>query len=273
MSLALLAAVVGIAPQRPHTITGVVRTHTAFESKVLANKRDILVWLPPQYGTEPSRRFPVLYMHDGQNAFDAATSFAGEWRADEAATGLIGANLVEPVIIVAVPNMGVERANEYLPTRARNMGGKADLYGEFLAKELKPFVDRTYRTKTGSMDTGLIGSSLGGIVTLHLGLAKPSVFGKLGVVSPSVWWDDRLMLKRVAALPKKTSSRIWVDIGSDESPAAMKDAEDLRDALIAKGWKRGKDLAFYLDWGAKHNEAAWSGRMGEILMFLFPAKR
>jgi predicted alpha/beta superfamily hydrolase len=273
MPFALLAAVVGIAQERPHTVTGDVRTHAAFESKALGNRRDILVWLPPQYKSEPNRRFPVLYMHDGQNAFDAATSFAGEWRADEAATGLIGANLIESLIIVAVPNMGAERANEYLPTRARNMGGKADLYGKFLAEELKPFIDRTYRTKQGPQDTGLIGSSLGGIATLHLGLTRPSVFGKLGVVSPSVWWDDRLMLKRVAALPQKTPNRIWLDIGSDESQNAMKDAEDLRDALEAKGWKNGKDLAFYLDWGAKHDEAAWSSRMGEILMFLFPAKR
>jgi len=258
---------------RPHTITGDVRTHVAFESKLLGNRRDISVWLPSQYVKEPKRRFPVLYMHDGQNAFDFATSFVGEWRADEVATGLIGAGMMEPVIIVAVPNMGADRANEYLPTRARSMGGKADLYGRFLAEDLKPFIDRNYRTKTGPMDTGLIGSSLGGIVTLHLGLTKSLVFGKLGVVSPSVWWDDRLMLKNVAKLPAKTPNRIWLDIGSDEGEGAMKDAEALRDALVAKGWRNGRDLAFYLDWGAKHNESAWSGRLGAILMYLFPSKR
>ncbi len=272
MPSAVLATLL-LAQARPHTVTGDVRTHAAFESNLLGNKRDISVWLPPQYTKEPKRRFPVLYMHDGQNVFDFATSFVGEWRADEVATGLIGAGLIEPMIIVAVPNMGADRGNEYLPTRVKNMGGKADLYGRFLAEELKPFIDRTYRTKPGPMDTGLMGSSLGGIATLHLGLTKPLVFGKLGVVSPSVWWDDRLMLKNVGKLPAKTPNRIWLDIGSDESATAMKDAEDLRDALVAKGWRNGRDLAFYLDWGAKHNEAAWSGRLGPIFMYLFPAKR
>lgn len=268
----LVSMILGQQP-RPHTITGDVRTHAAFESKFLGNKRDISVWLPPQYAKDPKRKFPVLYMNDGQNVFDFATSFVGEWRADEVATGLIGAGMMEPIIIVAVPNAGADRGNEYLPTRVRNMGGKADLYGRFLYEELKPFIDRTYRTRTGPMDTGLIGSSLGGIVTLHLGLTEPSVFGKLGVVSPSVWWDDRLVLKSVAKLPSKTPNRIWLDTGSDESATAMKDAEDLRDALMAKGWRNGHDLAFYLDWGAKHNEAAWSGRLGAIFMYLFPAKR
>lgn len=266
----MLAFVLLAQQPRPHTVTGNVKTHAAFESKQLGNRRDILVWLPPQYEKEPKRRFPVLYMNDGQNVFDDATSFVGEWRADETANGLIGAGLIEPVIIVAVPNMGADRANEYLPTRARNMGGKADLYGKFLAEELKPFIDRTYRTKTGPLDTGLMGSSLGGIVSLYLGLTKSNVFGKLGVFSPSVWWDDKVILKSVTA---KTPNRIWLDIGGNESATAMGEAEQLRDALEAKGWRNGRDLAFYEDLGAKHNEAAWSSRLGPALMFLFPAKR
>ena len=263
--MTLLAAL--LLAQTPHTVVGDVRAHPAFESKILGNRRDILVWLPPQYAKEPRRRFPVLYLHDGQNAFDAATSFAGEWRADEIATGLIGAKRIEPIIMVAVPNMGAERGNEYLATRVGNMGGRGDLYGRFLTEELKPFVDRTYRTKTGPRDTGLLGSSLGGLITLHLGLTRPDVFGKLGVVSPSVWWNGREILRGIVRVP----ARIWLDIGTDEGKDAQRDAEALRDALVAKGWREGKDLAFYLDHGAKHNEAAWSGRLGEILTFLFPA--
>lgn len=259
---------------RPHTVVGEVRTHPAFESKLLGNRRDILVWLPPQYASEPRRRFPVLYLHDGQNVFDAATSFVGEWRADEAATALIGAKRMEPIIMVAVPNMGAERANEYLWSRAAldngtMMGGKGDLYGRFLADELKPFVDRTYRTKPGPRDTGLLGSSLGGIITLHLGLARPDVWGKLGVVSPSVWWNGREILGEIG----KTPARVWLDIGTDESATAERDARDLRDVLVGKGWREGRDLAFYVDPGAKHNEAAWAGRIDGILTFLFPVRR
>ena len=265
MPVALLAA---FLQARAHTVVGDARTHVAFASRILGNRRDVLVWLPPSYETEPRRRFPVLYLHDGQNVFDAATSFAGEWRADETATALIGARRIEPLIMVAVPNMGAERANEYLWSRRDGMGGRGDLYGRFLTEELKPFVDRTYRTKPDPRNTGLLGSSLGGLITLHLGLARPDVWGKLGVVSPSVWWNDREILGEI----RRTPARIWLDIGTDESATAERDARDLGDALVAKGWREGRDLAFYVDPGAKHDEKAWAGRFASILTFLFPAR-
>ena len=262
------AMFVFLPPEASHTIVGEVRTHAAFESKLLGNRRDILVWLPPDYAAEPKRRYPVLYLNDGQNVFDAATSFAGEWRADEAATALIGARRMRPIIMVAVPNMGAARADEYLASRDRNMGGKGDLYGRFLVEELKPFVDRTYRTEKGPKATGLLGSSLGALITLHLGLTRPDVFGLLGVVSPSVWWKGREILGEI----QRTPARIWLDIGTEESPEAERDARDLRDALVLKGWREGRDLAFYVDPGAKHNEKAWAGRIDSILTFLFPPR-
>src|SRR5437667_4273855 len=161
-----------------HTLTGNIKRHRAFHSRVLGNRRDVLVFLPPGYRHFSSRRYPVLYLHDGQNIFDAATSFAGvEWGVDETAQRLIHRKLIEPLIIVAVANMGEDRVHEYAPTpgiieakgrRKKRSRGLARLYGRFLMEELKPFIDRNYRTRRGPTFTGLGGSSLGGRRTMTL---------------------------------------------------------------------------------------------------------
>ncbi|MCW5943744.1 MAG: alpha/beta hydrolase [Fimbriimonadaceae bacterium] len=262
-------------PERKTSITGTVKSIKGFESKVLGNARDVWVYLPPDYDKEPSRRYPVLYMHDGQNVFDGMTSYLPnmEWRADEAAEALIRTKLIEPVIIVGVSNAGMDRANEYLPTKARmgqnEAGGRADLYGKMLTDELMPLIDKTYRTKRGPANTAICGSSFGGIVTLHLGLSRPDAFGKWGVVSPSLWWDERLMIKRVNALSKKPNARVWLDMGTLEGPGAVVQARELRDAMIQKGWVLGKDLVYYEDGFAVHNEGAWAGRMDMILSYFY----
>jgi predicted alpha/beta superfamily hydrolase len=269
------AAAVAPRPQS-HTLTGEFRTHTKFRSKFLTAERDVLVYLPPGYALDEQRRYPVLYMHDGQNLFDGATSFVPgqEWRVDETAQALILARAVEPVIIVGVYNTGRERVEEYTPSADPKfkVGGKAELYGRLLVEELKPFIDSHYRTKTGAGDTGLGGSSLGGLVTMYLGLRYPEVFGKLAVVSPSVWWDRRRIVSDVKALASKTQARVWLDMGTDEGPNAIGDARRLRDALVSKGWSLGGDLSYFEAQGAKHSEAAWALRVDPMLRFLFPKK-
>ncbi|MCW5937495.1 MAG: alpha/beta hydrolase [Fimbriimonadaceae bacterium] len=273
----LLAFTLLVAPQeaaRKASTTGDIRYHERFASKSLGNERTVRVYLPPGY-VSSSARYPVLYMHDGQNLFDGRTSYIPnkEWRADEAAEALIRSGWIEPVILVGVDNAGMARGDEYLPTRAKagsaEMGGKADKYGDFLVDELKPFIDRTYRTKTGRKDTAVCGSSFGGIVTLHLLLSRAAVFGKGAVVSPSVWWDGRVMLTRVAELKKKPDTRIWVDMGALEGREAVTDARDLAQALKAKGWRENRDLVYYEDANAEHNEEAWARRFDLILLFLF----
>ena len=274
-----LIALLALAPQdRVASKTGDVREHKAFASKTLANSRDVWVWLPPGYEEEPSLRYPVLYMHDGQNVFDGATSFIPnqEWRADETAGSLIEAGLVQPIIIVSVSNAGSQRANEYLPTKAKmrevEIGGRLADYGKFLIEELKPFIDETYRTRPGPLDTGLCGSSFGGVATLSLALSRPEVFGRLGVVSPSVWWDERTLIKQVTEAGAKLRARVWVDIGTGEGEDAVRDVRDLAAAMEEAGWRRGKDLAVLIEPGGQHNEAAWARRFGEMLVWLFPAK-
>jgi predicted alpha/beta superfamily hydrolase len=238
----------------------------------------VLVYLPPGYETEKKRRYPVLYLHDGQNLFDGATSFikGAEWRVDETAQGLINARVIEPLIIIGIYNTG-ERTSEYTPTQdAQQRGGRADLYGRLLVEELKPFIDSHYRTLKEAKNTGLGGSSLGGLVSLHLALRYPKVFGKVAIFSPSVWWDNKLVLREVWALKKRTGARLWLDIGTNEggneASEHRNNARELRDALMAKGWRENSDLKYYEAEGAEHNEGAWAQRVEPMLRFLFPAK-
>jgi len=256
----------------PHAVD--LRAHRNFHSEFLPTDRDVLVYLPPCYEREPERRYPVLYLHDGQNLFDGATSFipGQDWRVGQTAQALISARAVEPLIIVGVYHTGRERVEEYTPTRdARfKVGGKADLYGRLLVEELKPFIDARYRTRAGAAQTGLGGSSLGGLVSLYLGLRYPAVFGKLAVISPSVWWGGRAILASVSGLEAKPATRIWLDMGTAEGVRAAPDARDLRDALLAKGWRLGADLRYLEVAGARHDEVAWARRVGPFLRFLFP---
>ena len=262
---------------RVSSLTGDIRKIPHFTSKILGNQRNISVYLPPNYNQDQNQRYPVLYAQDGQNVFDGATSFIPnkEWRLDEAAEALIKTKLIPPIIIVAIDNAGSERADEYLPTRFKlhnspeMIGGRADLYARMLLEELKPTIDKMYRTKPDRDHTGLIGSSLGAIVTLYLGMTHPDSFSKLAVVSPSIWVDDRLMLKKIISLKSKLDLRIWTDIGTLEGTEAVTDAQDFVKALENKGWRLGRDLVFYQDGFAAHNEEAWSRRVPAILTFLF----
>jgi predicted alpha/beta superfamily hydrolase len=256
----------------PSTLTGHFRTHPAFNSSFLPVAHDVLVYLPPGYESDTARRYPVLYLHDGQNLFDASTSFSGEWHVDEAAQELISSGEIEPIIIVGIYNAGAYRIEEYTPTRdrAKRAGGKAKLYGRMIVEELKPFIDREYRTLPDAANTGLGGSSLGGLVSIYLGLLYSGIFWKLAVLSPSVWWDNRFMVRRIRALATKPPSRIWLSTGTAEGEGVTEAARRVRDALIAKGWVPGHDLAYAELEGAKHEEAAWAAIIPDVLRFLFP---
>jgi predicted alpha/beta superfamily hydrolase len=225
------------------------------------------------YKAEPGRRFPVLYMQDGQNLFDPETSFipGNYWRLGETADALIETGAIEPLIIVGIYNVGVKRIDEYTPVEDKRLGGgQADAYGRMLVEELKPYIGAQYRTLPGAENCGMGGSSLGGLVTLYLGLRYPAEFSRLALISPSVWWRNRTILTTVAALTKKPEVRIWLDIGTKESARAVPDVRALRDGLIQKGWQLGQDLAYLEAEGAEHTESAWAGRVAPMLKFLFP---
>lgn len=258
-----------------HTLTGNIIVERDFSSKILANNRNIIIYLPPNYKQNSKIHYPVLYLHDGQNIFDQATSFIGqEWQCDETAEKLILANKVQPIIIVGIYNTGEKRIDEYTPSIdvRYGKGGKANLYSKFLIEELKPFIDKKYRTLKDPANTALGGSSLGGLVSLFIGLQQPQIFGKLAVVSPSVWWDNKVILKDVENLSSKPKTKIWLDIGSQEGEESIPDTNKLKEALLNKGWKLNKDLKYLVIDGAKHNEEAWAKRFDKILEFLFPKK-
>ncbi|MFH1144881.1 MAG: alpha/beta hydrolase-fold protein, partial [Candidatus Eisenbacteria bacterium] len=195
---------------------------------------------------------------------------------DETAERLIAEGKIAPLIVVGVYN-SPDRVNEYTPVADPvRGGGGAGGYGRFLVEELKPFIDATYRTRAGKAFTGVAGSSLGGLVSLHLGLTYPDVFSRIGVVSPSVGWAGAAILDEVASSQGAGGRRIWLDMGGreggnvDEQRGALEGARRLRDALIGAGWQAGIDLYYLEDAQAVHNEAAWAKRAGGMLEFLFP---
>ena len=256
-----------------HTLTGEFRTHESFHSKYLEHDRTIIVSLPQGYDPEGARRYPVLYLHDGQNLFDRATSVGEEWGVDETVHALAAKGEIRELIVVGIYNTGTHRIDEYAPTAdpEKGGGGQADRYGRMLVEELKPFIDGKYNTLRSADNTALGGSSLGGLVTLFLGLRYPTVFSRIAALSPSVWWDDRHIVRAVNELPGKLPLRIWLDAGTNEGAEVTADARALRDALLAKGWTEGQDLRYHEAEGGEHNERSWSQRVGMVLTFLFPA--
>jgi predicted alpha/beta superfamily hydrolase len=270
-----------VSAQQPHTLTGDIRSHKSFHSSILNNDRDLVVYLPPGYEANRKQRYSVLYLHDGQNVFDGATSFipGKEWRVDETAQALINAGRIAPLIVVGIYNTK-DRINEYTPAEDAKykLGGKADLYGRMLVEELKPFIDKTYRTRRQAKYTALGGSSLGGLASLYLALKYSDVFGSAAVVSPSVWFANKQIVLFAETLPRKRKVRIWLDMGTkeggnaEEAQQGVTNARLLRDTLVKKGWKLGKDLDYFEAEGAEHNESAWAERVESILTFLFPRK-
>lgn len=253
--------------------SGQLRKHERFRSRFLRNQRDLIVYTPPSYADQPTRRFPVLYLHDGQNLFDGATSFipGQDWHVGQTADKCIHARTVEPLIIVGIYNTKA-RVREYTPTQVSKLGGgRADRYAKFLIEEVKPFAEREYRTLSGRQHTGIGGSSLGGLVSLYLGLKHCTTFGKIAALSPSVWWNQMVIHRFVKSTHVEPLPRIWLDIGTSEGPRIVQDVERFRDVLLEKGWRLGHDLHYERVEGAEHNEAAWALRVGPFLQFLYPA--
>jgi len=235
-------------------------------------ERAVQVWLPPNYERDTQRRYPVLYLHDGQNVFDAAAAGA-EWQVDETAQRLTVDGQIQPMIIVGVNNTS-KRMDEYTPTAmsrdGHTQGGQGPAYARYLIEQLKPAIDARYRTMPDAAHTAVGGSSLGGIMSLWLAMHHGDVFGAALVVSPSLWWDDEFPIRDVARTPLPMSvdrPRLWLDMGTNEGPQAITQLRKLRAQLFARGWQR-TTLNYVEVAGGTHDEGSWAARVEDMLRFL-----
>ena len=248
----------------PSHVTGNVKYHRRFHSAILGNDRDLIVWLPGDYDKHPARRYPVLYAHDGQNLFDPATAFAGvDWALDETADSLIHAGRIGPLIVVGIANTD-DRMHEYTTARGRE-------YARFLIEEVKPFVDKTYRTLPDRSHTAVMGSSLGGLISLFLAWEHPQVFSMAACLSGSWMWDKAAAFELIEGdtLPAP-SIKLYIDHGSegDEGRYAWI-YRSMRDTLIGRGFVLGKTLEYNFGIGDSHHESAWARRVWRPMVFFF----
>jgi len=250
--------------------------HKAFKSAYLPNDRNVIVYVPPGYDEAPERTYPILYLHDGQNLFDGRTSYVKDrtWMVLDHADGGIEAGEVEPLVIVGIYNTGDRRLAEYTHEYNWQMGGgEADKYGHLLTRELMPWIAQRYRVRTDRQSTGMGGSSLGGLVSLYLGLRHPDVFGRLAILSPSVWWNHKSILGYLNEHSPQLWERpkVWLDVGEREGQRTLRDVEHLARRLKANGWRPGETMHFEKVREGTHDEASWAGRVRPMLRFLFPA--
>jgi predicted alpha/beta superfamily hydrolase len=251
------------APGRLEVISGV-------ESRELGNRRDILVYLPSSYD-KSDKPYPVLYMHDGQNLFDPATSFAGEWGVD---TALARApRKGRRAIVVGIPNAGIDRIREYSPfVDARIGGGAGEAYLGWLEGTVKPIVDARYRTIRSPEGTGIGGSSLGGLISLYAFFRSPARYGFAAALSPALWFGDGQIFRFVESAGY-VRGRIYLDVGTREGEGTLANAQQMRDLLLGLGYQRGRDLMWVEDKGGMHNESAWGRRLRSALPFLLGGLR
>lgn len=257
----------------PHftTAKGTYEKRWTFASTTLGNSRGIWVYLPPTYLENARARFPVVYMHDGQNLFDASTAFGGnEWKVDETMDAAAETGAFREAIVVG-PENTARRIYEYTPTKDPGYpdSGGGPLYLSFLVDELKPKVDAELRTLPGREHTVLMGSSLGGLVSSWAGTQRADVFGLIGAMSPSTWWDSTVLLTMIPASKTPLPLRAYVDSGdSGASSDDLANTAKLADAYRAKGFVDGKTLEYVVQKGATHSEVYWAQRLPHALEFL-----
>jgi predicted alpha/beta superfamily hydrolase len=269
-------AVAGVI--RATSATGDLRIHK-FPSRIFRNTRFLRIWLPPCYD-DPSnvtRHYPVLYLNDGQNLFESATSFNGvEWQVDETADRLVREGHIPPLVIVGIDNAGKDRIREYMPHRSYQpviLRVQGSRYPSFLIKEVMPFVQRHYRVASGPENTGLGGSSLGALIALYTVAVSPGIFGQLLLESPSLWASNRQMIRQSRTV-RRWPERVFLGTGSAEAGREDRDqsmVDDVRElaAILRRGGLSDQRFRLMVEQDATHHESAWARRFPAALSFLF----
>lgn len=261
----------GCIPPRQHSASPNVHILSpAFAMPQLRRTRRVWVYLPPGYA-EGASRYPVLYLQDGQNVFDQYTSFAGEWGVDETLDALAASGQdPDGCIVVAVDNCAKHRLDEYSPWRNRRTGrgGEGEQYVDFLVNTLKPFIDHHYRTQPGCAATGIMGSSMGGLLATYAALRYPAVFGQVGVFSPAYWFAGPALLAYVAQQAPRPDTRWYFVCGTQEGPTMAPLMAAVRDALHAAGVP-AQNLAFKPLADGQHAEWFWRREFEPAYRWLF----
>ena len=259
----------GVAPAaRPSTAgPGVHVLAQRLAMPGLGRERTLRLYLPPSYESAPQRRYPVIYMHDAQNLFDDATSFAGEWGVDETLDELARTRGFE-AIVVGIDNGGEERVHELSPwTNARYGPAQGEQYMAFVVDTVKPFVDAHYRTQPGRASTAIAGSSMGGLISHYALLHYPQVFGKAAIFSPSYWYSSEVYA-RTKAHPWPAGTRTYFYIGGREGDESVPDVERML-PLLATPDRAARDITLRIEPGAEHNERAWRAEFPRAVAWLF----
>lgn len=250
-----------------HTVTEQVRIFDMnFPAPTLNDSRRIWICLPVNY--TPAESYPVLYMHDAQNLFDAATSFAGEWQVDEHLSVLQSA-LCLPVIVVGIDHGGANRINELAPwfNSAYNAGGQGEQYAQFILNDLKPAIDEAFSTLTDRENTYTAGSSLGALISAYLLLEHSDSFSKAGLFSPAFWFNRTPLLALAQNHTAQVANGFYFVAGTDESTTMISDMESLRDILITEGYTE-EQMPLYSIPDGQHNEAFWSSEFSAFYEWL-----
>ena len=250
------------------TDTGWVQRYDGWWSSTLGNSRPVWIYTPPSYDEQPDERFPIVYMHDGQNLFDASYSFLGTtWRVADAMNQGAADGTVREAIVIGIGNTS-NRIWEYTPSDGGYGGGGAADYLNFVVQELKPHMDRTLRTSGDRLDTAMIGSSLGGLASACAGIWHPDAFGLIGAMSPSTWWDGTSIIGMVRATAQDPikPARVYVDSG-DAGPS-NDDVTNTANLAQAYSDVGGIAVQHTVGHGDTHTESAWARRLPGALRFL-----